>query len=90
MRLRNNKTKYIHDDVFRHMTGLRDLHLEQNFIEQLPESFTCLTTLILLHLSANRLRELPNVSVGAVQMAKHGVSNAGDWSRSVGNRCVRC
>jgi Leucine-rich repeat (LRR) protein len=42
------------------MTALRDLYLEQNFVKRMPDSFTCLTTLVMLRLSANRLMELPN------------------------------
>ncbi len=43
------------------MTGLRDLYLEQNVVEYMPDSLTCLTTLVLMRLSANRLKALPDV-----------------------------
>ena len=47
--------------VFSTMTALRDLYLEKNQLEYLPSSITKLSTLVMLRLSANRLRVLPNV-----------------------------
>lgn len=44
------------------MTALRDLYLEQNLLREMPSSLTCLTTLVMMRLSANRLKSLPDVS----------------------------
>ena len=49
--------------AFSTMTALRDLYIEQNMLVELPRSISLLTTLIVLRLSANCLRRLPDVCV---------------------------
>ena len=49
--------------AFSTMTALRDLYIEQNLLVELPPSITKLSTLVMLRLSANRLRRLPDVSI---------------------------
>ena len=53
---------YSYLQAFVGMTALRDLYLEQNLLREMPTSLTCLTTLVMMRLSANRLKSLPDVS----------------------------